>query len=142
MLRATPILPRLPPNRIDSGDLTDLFYTDHCTKLMPMSMFHVEHFRSSFNVPRGTSIGPAFLIQKPRSASLARNVPRGTLTPGRQAWRPAAARELRDRYLEELNAGRLEAPAAAGKYDLSRQIEPRPLTETGMEPKQTPLLAA
>jgi GNAT superfamily N-acetyltransferase len=35
----------------------------------------------------------------------------------------AAARELRDRYLEELNAGNLLPPGAQGKYDVSRQIE-------------------
>lgn len=37
----------------------------------------------------------------------------------------AAARELRDRYLEELNSGsgNLLPPAAQGKYDVSRQIE-------------------
>ena len=33
----------------------------------------------------------------------------------------AAARELRDRYLEEVNAGRL-LPMANGKYDVGRQI--------------------
>jgi len=34
----------------------------------------------------------------------------------------AAARELRDRYLEQMNAGLLLPPAAQGKYDVSRQI--------------------
>ncbi len=34
----------------------------------------------------------------------------------------AAARELRDRWLEEVNAGRY-LPAANGKYDVSRAIE-------------------
>ena len=33
----------------------------------------------------------------------------------------AAARELRDRYLDEVNSGRL-LPAGAGKYDVSRQL--------------------
>lgn len=33
-----------------------------------------------------------------------------------------AARELRDRYLEEVNTGRM-LPAANGKYDVSRQLE-------------------
>jgi hypothetical protein len=32
----------------------------------------------------------------------------------------AAARELRDRYLEEVNSGMLLPPAAQGKYDVSR----------------------
>ena len=32
----------------------------------------------------------------------------------------AAARELRDRYLEQFNSGRFAAPA--GKYDVSRAI--------------------
>jgi hypothetical protein len=34
----------------------------------------------------------------------------------------AAARELRDRYLEQFNSGKL---LAHGKYDVSRQIEAR-----------------
>ena len=34
----------------------------------------------------------------------------------------AAARELRDRYLEQMNSGALLPPAAQGKYDVSRQI--------------------
>ena len=38
----------------------------------------------------------------------------------------AAARELRDRWLEEVNAG-MYLPAAHGKYDVSRRAEaPRP----------------
>jgi hypothetical protein len=37
----------------------------------------------------------------------------------------AAARELRDRYLEQVNADRL-LPAANGKYDVSRQLEAAP----------------
>ena len=48
----------------------------------------------------------------------------------------AAARELRDRYLEEVNTGRL-LPAAHGKYDVSRQLEASP-----SELKQIPLLKA
>jgi len=44
----------------------------------------------------------------------------------------AAARELRDRYLEEVNTGRL-LPAANGKYDVSRQ-----LAAGVSEAKQTP----
>ncbi|MDY7109726.1 MAG: hypothetical protein SYC29_13910, partial [Planctomycetota bacterium] len=35
----------------------------------------------------------------------------------------AAARELRDRYLEQMNAGLLLPPAAQGKYDVSRALE-------------------
>lgn len=38
----------------------------------------------------------------------------------------AAARELRDRYLEEVNTGRLLPPAAYGKYDVSRQLDAAP----------------
>ena len=34
----------------------------------------------------------------------------------------AAARELRDRYLDEVNSGRC-LPAANGKYDVSRSLE-------------------
>ena len=52
----------------------------------------------------------------------------------------AAARELRDRYLEQVNSGRvqIEAARASGKYDVSRRV-----TEViGVEPNQTPLLAA
>jgi hypothetical protein len=37
----------------------------------------------------------------------------------------AAARELRDRYLEQMNAGLLLPPAAQGKYDVSRALERR-----------------
>ena len=44
----------------------------------------------------------------------------------------AAARELRDRYLEEVNANRL-LPGAQGKYDVSRALEAAP-----SELKQTP----
>ena len=38
----------------------------------------------------------------------------------------AAARELRDRYIEEINAGRMLPPSASGKYDVSRQLEAAP----------------
>ena len=48
----------------------------------------------------------------------------------------AAARELRDRYIEQINADRL-LTAAHGKYDVSRQLEAAPSTL-----KQTPLLKA
>jgi hypothetical protein len=37
----------------------------------------------------------------------------------------AAARELRDRYLEEVNSDRL-LPGATGKYDVSRQLPAAP----------------
>jgi hypothetical protein len=41
----------------------------------------------------------------------------------------AAARELRDRYLEEVNSpGSRMLPAANGKYDVSRQLEAAPST--------------
>jgi hypothetical protein len=52
----------------------------------------------------------------------------------------AAARELRDRYLEEMNAPGSDfslPPAAHGKYDVSRQLESAPT-----ELEQTPLLDA
>jgi hypothetical protein len=49
----------------------------------------------------------------------------------------AAARELRDRYLEQINTDRMLPPAAHGKYDVSRQLEAAPSTL-----KQTPLLKA
>ncbi len=38
----------------------------------------------------------------------------------------AAARELRDRYLEEMNARLLLPPAASGKYDVSRSLAAAP----------------
>ena len=38
----------------------------------------------------------------------------------------AAARELRDRYIEQINAGLLLPPSACGKYDVSRQLEAAP----------------
>lgn len=47
----------------------------------------------------------------------------------------AAARELRDRYLEEVNTSMLLPPSACGKYDVSRQLESAPT-----QLKQTPLL--
>ncbi len=37
----------------------------------------------------------------------------------------AAARELKDRYLDEVNSGRM-LPSADGKYDVSRQLEAAP----------------
>ena len=50
----------------------------------------------------------------------------------------AAARELRDRYLEQINTpGERLLPAAHGKYDVSRQLESAPT-----QLKQTPLLKA
>ena len=54
----------------------------------------------------------------------------------------AAARELRDRFLEQINTERM-LPAAHGKYDVSRQLAPStapPLR--GTELKQMPLLNA
>lgn len=36
----------------------------------------------------------------------------------------AAARELRDRYIDQINAGLLLPPSACGKYDVSRQLAP------------------
>jgi hypothetical protein len=36
------------------------------------------------------------------------------------------ARELRDRYIEQINAGLLLPPSACGKYDVSRQLEAAP----------------
>jgi hypothetical protein len=47
----------------------------------------------------------------------------------------AAARELRDRYIEQINQGLLLPPSACGKYDVSRQLEAAP---TAMELKQVP----
>jgi hypothetical protein len=38
----------------------------------------------------------------------------------------AAARELRDRYIEQINAGLLLPPSACGKYDVSRALEEAP----------------
>ena len=48
----------------------------------------------------------------------------------------AAARELRDRFLEQVNTGRL-LPGETGKYDASRQLAAAPT-----ELKQTPMLEA
>ncbi|MCI0362529.1 MAG: GNAT family N-acetyltransferase [Phycisphaerales bacterium] len=48
----------------------------------------------------------------------------------------AAARELRDRFLEQINTDRM-LPSAHGKYDVSRALEAAPT-----ELKQTPLLKA
>ena len=38
----------------------------------------------------------------------------------------SAARELRDRYLEQVNSSMLLPPGACGKYDVSRQLEAAP----------------
>jgi hypothetical protein len=38
----------------------------------------------------------------------------------------AAAREFRDRYLDEVNSGRM-LPAGNGKYDVSRQLTAAPM---------------
>jgi hypothetical protein len=48
-----------------------------------------------------------------------------------------AVRELRDRYIEQINAGLLLPPSACGKYDVSRQLEAAPSAM-----KQTRLLEA
>jgi len=47
----------------------------------------------------------------------------------------AAAREFRDRYLDEVNSGR-HVLEAQGKYDVSRHLEAAPVIE------QVPLLEA
>lgn len=51
----------------------------------------------------------------------------------------AAARELRDRYTEQINAGLLLPPSACGKYDVSRALEAAP---SAMNVSTTPLLEA
>jgi hypothetical protein len=53
----------------------------------------------------------------------------------------AAARELRDRYTEQINAapGALLPPSACGKYDVSRQLECAP---SDLKMQTTPLLKA
>ncbi len=38
----------------------------------------------------------------------------------------AAARELRDRYIEQINEGRMLPPGACGKYEVSRALEAAP----------------
>jgi hypothetical protein len=55
--------------------------------------------------------------------------PKRTLKP-RQKSDPkhiAAARELRDRYLEQINRGAF-VPQIQGRYDVSRQLAPTPTT--------------
>ena len=44
------------------------------------------------------------------------------------------ARELRDRYIEQINAGLLLPPSACGKYDVSRQLEAAPSAMTIDQP--------
>jgi hypothetical protein len=47
----------------------------------------------------------------------------------------AAARELRDRYTEQINAGLLLPPSACGKYDVSRALEHAPtVMKVGHDP--------
>jgi hypothetical protein len=48
-----------------------------------------------------------------------------------------AARELRDRYIEQINAGLLLPPSANGKYEVSRQLEAAP---SAMKVEQVPAM--
>jgi hypothetical protein len=52
-----------------------------------------------------------------------------------------AARELRDRYIEQINAapGLLLLPSANGKYDVSRQLQAAP---SAMKIESVPMLEA
>ena len=50
-----------------------------------------------------------------------------------------AARELRDKYIEQVNAGLLLPPSACGKYDVSRTLEAMP---SAMKIEANPLLEA
>ena len=52
----------------------------------------------------------------------------------------AAARELRDRWLEQVNAGVAELPAPLGKYDLTRRALPpmKMATPAPLGPKSLP----
>ncbi len=77
------------------------------------------------NVDAPDELLPAAKAKKPR-APRQKNDPKYV----------AAACELRDRYLEEVNLDRL-LPAAQGKYDVSRQLAAAPT-----ELKQMPLLKA
>lgn len=55
-----------------------------------------------------------------------------------------AARELRDRYIEQINLGNLLRPSANGKYDVSRQLEAAPSAMNGaaMKIEAVPMLEA
>jgi hypothetical protein len=53
----------------------------------------------------------------------------------------AAARELRDRYTEQINAGLLLPPSAHGKYEVSRMLEAAP-TVMNVAPEMPMLEAA
>ncbi|TVQ50951.1 MAG: hypothetical protein EA377_13570, partial [Phycisphaerales bacterium] len=46
----------------------------------------------------------------------------------------AAARELRDRYIEQINEGLLLPPSACGKYDVSRALEAAPSVMNKIKP--------
>jgi len=52
-----------------------------------------------------------------------------------------AARELRDRYMEQINIGNLLPPGASGKYDVSRQLEAAPsvVKDAAMRIEQLPV---
>ncbi len=54
----------------------------------------------------------------------------------------AAARELRDRWLEDVNAGRAALPMSAGKYDVGRTMEVGQATCARLLASQPRLLAA
>jgi hypothetical protein len=59
----------------------------------------------------------------------------------------AAARELRDRYLEHVNSDPAALPAGDARYDVSRQIDPPdarspvPLSPVPQSPRPRPVIA-
>ena len=86
--------------------------------------------RAPLNVTNGLRFGPPPELLEPKPAKpkpqKLKNDPKFI----------AAARELRDRYLEEVNSGRM-LPSANGKYDVSRQLDAAP-----SKLQQSPLLDA
>ena len=84
--------------------------------------------------PKRVSCGLWFAPPKPAPGSPEAKAAKAAAKPKREKFRNdpklvEAARELRDRYIEQINsggAGMLLPPSANGKYDVSRQLEAAP----------------
>lgn len=79
-------------------------------------------------VLRGFSFASAPKPAEPAAITTPAAKPKRTPKPKRKndPQLVAAARELRDRWLDEVNAGRYLPTAANAKYDVTRQIAPSP----------------
>jgi hypothetical protein len=108
----SPKLEGVPARRGGSGPGNRKSQIANPTKSLPPTRRYVQ-FGSS---PRATA--PVPVVENPRPAAKRPPRPAAKIDPALLA----KARELRDRYLEEVNSGRF-LPPECGKYDVSRQIE-------------------